>query len=79
LCASAPLPSSAVFKPMKRYGDFLNLLLDLVYCDVFLTHVRYFLDGRKNLQYGCAMMDVYFMLVRGKRSFDTGHVLAHTA
>jgi len=74
---------------MKRYNDFMNLLLDLVYCDVFLSHVRYFLDGRKNLQYGCAMLDVarpedgtpddvYFMLVRGKRSFDTGHVLAHT-
>ena len=52
--------------------------------------MRYFLDGRKNLQYGCAMLDVarpedgtpdgvYLMLVRGKRSFDTGHVLAHTA
>ena len=75
----APLPSSAVFKLMKRYDDFMNLLLDLIYYDVFLTHVRYFLDGRKNLQYGCAMLDVYFMLVRGKRSFVTGHVLAHTA
>ena len=75
---------------MKRYDDFMNLLLDLIYYDVFLTHVRYFLDGRKNLQYGCAMLGVarpedgtpdgvYFMLVRGKCSFDTGHVLVHTA
>ena len=75
---------------MKRHIDFMNLWLDLVYCDVFLTHVRYFLDGRKNLQYGCAMLDVarpedgtpdgvYFMLVRGKCSFDTVDVLAHIA
>jgi len=57
---------------------------------VFCTQVRYFLDGRKNLQCGCAMLDVarpedgtpdaiYFMLLRKKRPFGTGHVLAHTA
>ena len=79
---------SAAFKLMARYDNLVKLLWDPDFCDVFFTHVRYFLDGRKNLQHGCAMLDVarpeddtpdgvYFVLVRGKRFFGTGHVLPH--
>ena len=79
---------SAAFKLMARYDDLAKLRWDPDFCDVFFTHVRFFLDGRKNLQHGCAMLDVarpegdapdgvYFLLVRGKHFFRSGHVLPH--
>jgi hypothetical protein len=74
---------SLAFKILLRYDDLARCLWDPDFCDIFYTHVRYYVEGRKNDAHGCAFLDVarpagdnpagvYFLLVRAKRHFRTG-------
>ena len=79
---------SLAFKILLRYDDLARCLWDPDFCDIFYTHVRYYVEGRKNDAHGCAFLNVarpaddnpagvYFLLVRAKRHFRTGFVLPH--
>ena len=79
---------SLAFKILLRYDDLARCLWDPDFCDIFYTHVRYYVEGRKNDAHGCAFLDVarpaddnpggvYFLLVRAKLHFRTGFVLPH--
>ena len=46
------------FKLLLRYDDLKRFCWDEGYCEVFVTHIRFFLDGRKNSQYGGNFLDV---------------------
>jgi hypothetical protein len=76
------------FKILLRYDDLSRCRWDPDYCDVFYTHVRFYVEGRKNAAHGCAFLDIarpaddnpdgiYFGVARAKAYFQTGHVLPH--
>jgi hypothetical protein len=79
---------SVAFKILLRYGDFARCNWGPGYCDVFYTHVRFYVDGRKNVAHGCAFLcisrpagdnpdGIYFAVVRAKAYFRAGYVLPH--
>lgn len=74
------------FKLLLRYDDLRRCRWDEGYCEVFPTHVRFFLDGRKNDQYRGSFVDiarpedprekgVYHVVARARSVFRTGFVL----
>ena len=74
------------FKLLLRYDDLKRCRWDDDFCDVFPTHVRFYLDGRKNNQYGGNFLDVarprdeavlgvYHVCVLAKSIFRRGYVL----
>jgi hypothetical protein len=76
------------FKLLLRYDDLKRRRWDKGYCEVFPTHIRFYLDGRKNNQYGGDFLDVaapanprergvYHVCVEAREVFRTGFVLAH--
>lgn len=76
------------FKILLRYDDLSRCRWDPDYCDVFHTHVRFYVEGRKNATHGCAFLDIarpaddnpdgiYFVVARAKAYFRTGHVMPH--
>ena len=46
------------FKLLLRYDDLSRCQWGEGYCEVFPTHIRFYLDGRKNNQYGGAFLDI---------------------
>jgi hypothetical protein len=79
---------SVAFKILLRYDDLARCLWGPGYCDVFHTHVRFCVEGRKNAAHECAFLDIarpaddnpdgiYFVIVRAKDCFRTGYVLPH--
>ena len=46
------------FKLLLRYGDLKRCRWDVSYCEVFVTHIRFYLDGRNNNHYGGNFLDV---------------------
>jgi hypothetical protein len=79
---------SVAFKILLRYDDLKRCLYDDDFCEVFQEYVRFYVEGRKNDAMGCAFLDiarpangdpdgVYFIVVRAKKYFRTGHVLPH--
>jgi hypothetical protein len=79
---------SVAFKILLCYGDFARCHWGPDYCDAFYTHVRFYLEGRKNLARGCAFLcisrpagdnpdGIYFAVVRAKAYFRAGYVLPH--
>jgi len=76
------------FKLLLRYDDLSRCRWDAGYCEVFHTHVRFYLDGRKNNQYGGDFLDVaapadrretgvYHLCVVARSVFRNGFLLAH--
>jgi hypothetical protein len=74
------------FKLLLRYDDLKRCRWDDGFCEVFPTHVRFYLDGRKNNQYGGNFLDVakpkdprergvYHLCVQARAVFHTGFVL----
>ena len=74
------------FKLLWRYDDLKRCRWIDDYCDVFPTHARFYLDGRKNNQYGGNFLDVarprdeavlgvYHVCVLAKSIFRRGYVL----
>ena len=74
------------FELLLRYDYLKRCRWDDDYCDVFPTHVRFYLDGRKNNQYGGNFLDVarppdeavlgvYHVCVLAKSVFRRGYVL----
>ena len=43
---------------LLRYGDLKQFRWDEGYCEVFATHIRFYLGGRKNNQHGGNFLDV---------------------
>ena len=39
-------------KLLLRYNDLKRCRWDVGYCEVFATHIRFYLDGWQNNQYG---------------------------
>jgi hypothetical protein len=81
--------TSIAFKILLRYDDLARCIWDPDYCDVFHTHVRFNVEGRKNEAHECAFLDVSrpaddnpdginFVIARAKDYFRTGYVLQHT-
>mmetsp|Transcript_73989 Transcript_73989/g.139860 ORF Transcript_73989/g.139860 Transcript_73989/m.139860 type:complete len:468 (+) Transcript_73989:167-1570(+) len=75
------------FKLLLRYDDLKRCRWDDGYCEVFATHVRFYLDGRKNNMYGGDFLDVaapadprergvYHLCVEARALFLSGFVLA---
>ena len=75
------------YKLLLRYNDLKRCRFDDGYCEVFPTHIRFYLDGRKNNQYGGNFLDVaapedpetrgvYHILVAARDVFRTGFILA---
>ena len=46
------------FMFLLRYGDVVRCRWGEGFCDVFPTHIRFYLDGRKNNQYGGNFLDI---------------------
>ena len=46
------------YKLLLRYDDLKRCRWEAGYCDVFPTYIRFYLDGRKNNQYGGDFLDV---------------------
>ena len=46
------------FKLLLRYDDLVRCRWDEGFCDVFPTHIRFYLDGRKTNQYGGNLLDI---------------------
>jgi hypothetical protein len=76
------------FKLLLRYDDLRRCRWDAGYCEVFPTHIRFYLDGRKNNMYGGDFLDVaapadraktgvYHLCVIARSVFRSGFVLAH--
>jgi hypothetical protein len=76
------------FKLLLRYDDLRRCRYDRGYCEVFPTHIRFYLDGRKNNMYGGDFLDVaapadprergvYHLCVEARAVFRTGFVLAN--
>ena len=74
------------FKLLLRYDDLKRCRWDEGYCEVFVTHIRFYLDGRKNNQYGGNFLDVarpevpsvfgvYHACLRALATFGRGFVL----
>ena len=72
------------FKILLRYDDLVRARWDDGYCEVSDTHARFYLDGRKNNQYGGNFLDiakpengkgVYDLVVIAKDLFRSGLVL----
>jgi hypothetical protein len=72
---------------LLRYDDLSRCRWDEGFCEVFPTHVRFYLDGRKNDMYGGNFLDVaapaehnesgvYHLCVVARAVFRTGFVLA---
>jgi hypothetical protein len=76
------------FKLLLRYDDLRRCRWDKGFCEVFPTHIRFYLSGRKNNQYKGDILDVatprrptrhgiYHVAVRAQRLFKSGFVLPH--
>jgi hypothetical protein len=76
------------FKLLLRYDDLKRCRWDPGYCEVFPTHIRFYLDGRKNNMYGGDFLDVaapadphergvYHLCVEARAVFQSGLVLAN--
>ena len=74
------------FKLLLRYDDLKRCRYDSGYCEVHYSYVRFYLDGRKNNQYGGNFLDVarpvdpgvrgvYHLCVLAKTIFGSGFVL----
>ena len=72
------------FKILLRYDDLVRARWNDGYCEVLETHVRFYLDGRKNNQYGGNFLDIakpekgkgiYDLVVAAKDLFRSGLVL----
>ena len=79
---------SVAFKILLRYGNLAQCHSGPGYCDVFNTHVRFYVEGPKNAAHECALLDIarpagdnpggiYFAAVRVKAYLRTGYVLTH--
>jgi hypothetical protein len=49
---------SKALKILLRYGDLARCHSGPYYCDVFYTHVRFYVEDRKNVAHGCALLDI---------------------
>jgi hypothetical protein len=76
------------FKLLLRYNDLSRCRWDKGFCEIFPSHIRFYLDGRKNSQHKGNMLDlatprhrarrgIYHMVLRAHRMFKTGFVLPH--
>ena len=77
------------YKLLLRYDDLKRCRWEAGYCDVFPTHARFYLDGRKNNQYGGDFLDVavpsdpneagvYHIILLARKMFNSkGFVLAN--
>jgi len=76
------------FKLLLRYDDLKRCRWDPGYCEVFPTHIRFYLDGRKNNMYGGDFLDVaapavpeefgvYHICLLARSVFRSGFVLAY--
>ena len=74
------------FKLLLRYDDLRRCRWDKGYCEIFPSHIRFFLDGRKNDQYRGSFVDiarpedpkmkgVYHVVVLARKVFRSGFVL----
>ena len=74
------------FKLLLRYDDLRRCCWDEGFCEVIVTHIRFYLDGRKNNQYGGNFLDVarpddlavfgvYHVCLLAKAVFGRGFVL----
>ena len=77
---------SVGYKLLLRHNDLSKLRWDDGWCDIFPTHVRFYIDGRKNSKYMGLFLDiaipasgrapsVYHAAVLGKRHFKSGLVM----